>query len=48
MLMLGTLMVAVQLSLAGTPLAAAPLATPSGSIATPASTVRVARLYSVR
>ena len=48
MLMLGTLMVAVQLSLAGTPLAAAPLAALSGSTATPASTVRLARLYSVR
>jgi hypothetical protein len=49
MLMLGTLMVATQLSLAGAPLAAAaPLADPSDSTAAPASTVSVARMCSPR
>jgi hypothetical protein len=49
MLMLGTLTVATQLSLAGTTLAAAaPLADPSGSTAAPASTVNVASMCSLR
>ena len=49
MLMLGTLMLATQLPLAGTPLAAtAPLADPSGSTAAPASTVSVARMCGLR